>query len=689
MRFSLLAATSLLVPIAAPAQETGDAPPPVATVPASVEGPRTYTPQDFTRFAPRTALDMLRQVPGFIILEVSEERGLGQASGNVLINGQRISGKSNDPVTELGRISAANVVRIEILDGATLNIAGLSGQVANIVTKATGMKGQFEWRPEFRARNTNPLFTRGNISVSGETGPIAYTVGLRNDAGRSGADGPTTIFDSAGTVIDFRDEVFTTDVDQPKISGSFKYDGPGSQIGNLNLSAQLFNLTFRERSERTGPGQVDRIRRVRDTEREHNYEVSGDYEWALGPGRLKLIGLRSFEHSPFISTAIIDFADDRPSTGSRFSQTADESETVGRLEYRWKSGPSDWQLSAEAAFNVLDVVSGLFVLDEDGSFDEVPLPGGSGKVTEDRYEATATYGRTLSPTLSIQASAGAEYSKLSQTGELGKTRSFVRPKGFVSTAWKPNSKLDINAKLERRVGQLNFFDFLASVNLTGGSQNAGNADLVPPQSWDGEVQAVQNLGAWGTTTLRVYGRLIDDIVDQIPIGLTGEAPGNLDRATVLGFDWKNTLQLGAIGWQGAKLDTRLQLQRTRLDDPLTGLSRPISGNLVRFAEAALRYDVPDSDWAFGVNGSHFKPAKNFRLGQLIYVNEGPVFASVFVENKDVLGLTVRAQAGNVVDAASVLDRIVYVGRRTGPIASIEARRRVIGPILSFLVSGSF
>jgi hypothetical protein len=678
-----------LLPSAALAQETGDAPPPSAPSPATVEGSRTYTPEDFTRFAPRTALDMLRQVPGFIILEVSEERGLGQASGNVLINGQRISGKSNDPVTELSRVSAGNVVRIEIVDGATLNIAGLSGQVANVVVKATGMKGQFEYRPEFRARNTDPLLTRGNVSVSGETGPIGYTIGFRNDAGRGGASGPTSIFDAAGAQTDFRDEIFTSDVDQPKISGSFKYDGPGSQVGNLNLSGQLFIYTFRELSERSGAGQVDRVRRVRDTEREHNYEVSGDYEWPLGPGRLKLIGLRSFEHSPYISTVVTDFADARPSTGNRFTRTADESETIGRGEYRWRSGPSDWQLSAEAAFNVLDNESRLFVLDAGGEFDEVPLPGGIAKVTEDRYDANLTYGRTLSPTLSLQLSGGAEYSKLSQTGEFGKTRQFVRPKGFVSAAWKPDRTLDINAKLERRVGQLNFFDFLSSVNLSGGNQNESNPDLVPSQSWDGEVQAVKNWGAWGTTTFRVYGRLITDIVDQIPIGDTGEATGNLDRATVAGFDWKNTLNLGPIGWTGAKLDTRLQLQRTRLDDPLTGIARPISGDILRLAEFSLRYDVPQSDWAFGANGSHFKPASNFRLGQLIYQNEGPVFASLFVENKDVLGLTLRATAGNVLGADSVLDRLVYVGRRTGPVAFVEERRRTIGPILTLLISGSF
>jgi hypothetical protein len=75
-------ATALLASAAVPAiaQETGDAPPPVAPAKPGVEGARSYTPADFARFAPRTALDMLRQVPGFSIEGVSQERGLGQAS---------------------------------------------------------------------------------------------------------------------------------------------------------------------------------------------------------------------------------------------------------------------------------------------------------------------------------------------------------------------------------------------------------------------------------------------------------------------------------------------------------------------------------------------------------------------------------------------------------------------------------
>ena len=99
--------------------ETGDAPPPVAT---PVGGKGVYTAADFARFAPKTALDMLNQVPGFTIRMENVERGLGQASGNVLFNGERISGKSTDLNTALQAISAKNVQRIEILDAAEVDV---------------------------------------------------------------------------------------------------------------------------------------------------------------------------------------------------------------------------------------------------------------------------------------------------------------------------------------------------------------------------------------------------------------------------------------------------------------------------------------------------------------------------------------------------------------------------------------
>ena len=308
---------------------------------------------------------------------------------------------------------------------------------------------------------------------------------------------------------------------------------------------------------------------------------------------------------------------------------------------------------------------------------------------EDRYEAMASLGRPLSPKLSIQLAAGGEYSNLRQTGPGGLSRTFWRPKGLVSAAWKATSRLDVNLKLQRRVGQLNFGDFLARVNINDDRENAGNVELVPTQSWEADLEATRNLGAYGSTTLRLYGRLYDDIVDTIPIGLDGESRGNIDRATAYGLEWKATFNFDPMGWRGAKLDARVQAQKTRVKDPLTGEYRPISGNLLHLFDVTLRHDIPDSDWAWGGNANYALYAKDYRLTEVGRLWEGPVWASLYVENKDVMGLTVRATIGNILAATSMWDRIVYVGRRTGPIQQIEHRDRLIGPIFSFQVRGKF
>ena len=652
-------------------------------------GPRTFAPEDFARFAPRTALDMVRQVPGFTIRDAPQERGLGQATANVLMNGQRIGGKSDDVATQLGRIPAANVIRIEIVDGASLDVPGLSGEVANVITRATRTNGQFSWRPEFRAHHTDPLFTRFDASVSGQTGPVEWTFGLENQGGRSGAGGRTQIFNRDRSLRELRDEHWTSNTDQPRGSARFVYDGPGTDIGNLNLSYRKFWHDFDEFGLRTTTGGADRERTVVQDVHGYQYEIGGDYELGLAGGRLKLIGLNRFENEPVEQTVVTAFADGRPSVGSRFVRDSDELERIARAEFRWRGGGADWQISGEAAFNRLDVESQIFTLDPDGSFRELPFPSGTGSVAEDRYELMASYGRPLADNLTMQLSAGGEYSQLRQAGAGGLTRSFWRPKGQLALNWRPDERTTANLRLQRRVGQLNFLDFLATVNFSDDRENAGNPELVPPQSWELDLEGIRNLGRYGTTRLRLYGRWYQDVVDTIPIGPTGESPGNIDKAHAYGFEWNTTFNFDPMGWRGARLDARLQLQRSRVEDPLTGENRSISNFLLRLVEANFRHDVPDTDWAWGGSLSHVLGARQYRLTEVGRQWEGPVWTSLFVEHKDLLGLTVRATVSNLTGARSMWDRTVYVGRRTGPVDFIEDRNRTIGPIFSFSVRGRF
>jgi hypothetical protein len=668
---------------------TGDTPPPVAT--ESRQGARTYTPADFARFAPRNALDMLTNVPGFSIDSGdTERRGLGQATANVLINGQRYSGKTEDIQTELQRISAANVVRIEIVDGATLNISGLSGQVANVVTRSSGLSGNFSWSPQIRRDRTPARLLGAEVSINGALGAgTTYTLSLRNNSFRNGNAGPELVTDDAGNIIDRRDEVLSVNGDQPRLSGSLWHNFGNGSILNLNAAGGYNSQDVEENGVRIGPGQPDRQRYVEERTRGNNYELGGDYELGLGSGRLKLIGLHRFTHTNFRQTLIQTFADATPTLGQRFSQIGDETESIARGEYRWRGGGADWQVSLEGALNRLDIDNGLFEINAAGDFLPAPFPNSAATVQEKRAEAALTYGRPLTSNLTLQVSLAGEYSQLTQEGAGGLSRTFYRPKGFVNLAWRPQPGLDISARIERVVGQLNFFDFVASANVSGGTTNAGNADLVPPQSWNAQLQATRNLGRWGTLTARLYGRLISDIVDVIPIGNGGQSPGNLDgTAKVYGIQWTSTFNFDPLGIPGAKLDANITLQHSSLRDPLTGRQRAINANLTREVNLQFRHDIPRSQWAWGAQFYQYREAEAFRLDQRSHFLDTPGSLGAYVEHKNVLGLTVRASVDNLLGTNESFGRTFFAGNRPSQILFTENRDRFYGPIFTLTISGT-
>ena len=691
---ALAAALSVVPAIAQDAAPTSDTPPPAPSeVPASATGSaarQVYTPADFTRYAPNNAFDMLNQVPSFQIRDNENLRGLGQATGNVLFNGERPSNKGDDMYTQLSRIPAGNVERIEIVDGATLDLPGLSGQVANIVYRADAFSGQFSWKPEFRAHYTDPLFTRGDVSVRGRSGTIEYEAALSNDdSARSGAGGPTLIYDGVGNIIERRHDVWNTHYDTPKLSGRVTWDPAGDTVANLGGHYQRKYDRYYEDGLRTGPGLPDRIRTVYENADSWNYEVSGDYQFGLGPGKLKLIGLRRFSHEPY-RQEIVTTPGGGIATGDRFAQTGDLGETIGRGEYQWKMFGGDWQLSGEAAFNTLDNVASIAVLDPSGVFVDQPFAGGTGGVSEDRYEGLLSFGRKLTGTLNFQIVAGAEHSTITQTGMNGLTRSFFRPKGSISLAWTPAANFDVSVKMRRRVLQLSFYDFLARAFLNDGNQNESNNDLRPQQDWSFELEANRKFGAWGSTKLILIHREVEDRVDVIPVGTDGEAVGNIAKAKVNAIDWTSTINFDPAGLKGVRVDTRVLLQKTSLRDPFTGEKREYSGLNDTYISLGLRHDVAGTDWAWGGDAeySHYQP--NYRRNQTDKLWEGPVWASVFVEHKNVMGLTVRASVRNIANARSKRDRTVYTGvRGESPIAFVEQRDRLIGPIFSFSVRGKF
>ena len=692
----LLGSAALAMPAAALAQtppppsDPNVAPAPVAT---AVAAKRVYTAADFARFAPKTAYDMLVQVPSFTIRSNDQsQRGLGQASENVLINGERIANKSGGAIDQLRRTPAPNVDRIEIVDAASLGIAGLQGQVANVVLKTvTKSTGQFEYNPSFRAHYAKPEFLAGLLSYSGKEGPVDYTLSIQNQPGRGAFGGPIRIFDRDHVLTETRTEIYHSEYDRAKIQGKFGLDGPGSSVGNLTLAyTPYWNPgLYRDTRHSILTGE-DSARRITIDLDGYFADINGDYEFAAGPGRLKLIGLRHWEHAPEVDTSIMRFANGDPDTGERFSRDVHLGETIGRGEYHWKTGDNDWQLTLERAFNSLDQKGGLFELNPEGVFEEVPFPEGSGKVTEVRYESIATLSRPLASNLDLQVAAGGELSWLDLVGDEEPARKFFRPKGEFNLAWHPSKSWDMSLKLRRRVGQISFYDFISQQRLESEREDTGNPNLVPPQSWEVETEFAHDLGKWGKTRLNLHYYRVEDIIDVIPIGEDGQGIGNLPLANRFGFESTSTLLFDPIGWKGAKLDLTVGAERTRVRDPLTGDKRPITGILDRWMSAQVRHDIAGTQlaWSAYVQYQHY--TNYFYLTEVYSSQDLPWIAGFYVEDKNVLGTTVRFTVDNVFDGRHLVDRTVWEGfRDRTPVAFFEKRNQLVGPIFTLSVKGNF
>ncbi|MEM9209421.1 MAG: hypothetical protein AAGA61_09235, partial [Pseudomonadota bacterium] len=255
--------------------------------------------------------------------------------------------------------------------------------------------------------------------------------------------------------------------------------------------------------------------------------------------------------------------------------------------------------------------------------------------------------------------------------------------------WAATDKLDLSVQLERRVGQLRFFDFIASVDVNDDQTNVTNANLVPPQSWILDVQAQQSLGDFGSITIGAFYEDITDIVDQIPIEGGGEAPGNIDAAERYGISTNLTFLFDPLGWKGARLDFEGSITESSVADPLLGNSRPISDDDYIDFEGTLRQDFTGTQWAVGVFSRFDESRPTVRLDQRFVFRPSKPFTRFFIEHKDVYGMTLRGSLANLDNRSNDFFRTIYNDRLTDDVASREERFREFGLVMRLDIEGSF
>jgi len=584
-----------------------------AAQPAATSRTTTYDAAYFAQFAPRSAYDIVQHVPGFQLDLGSTQtqngsvdvRGFAGTAGNVVLNGSRPPTKAETVDVTLQRIPAQRVIRVELGSGDRYgsDYAGKS-QVLNIVlSEAAGIDGNVSGT--VRRLYDGTLTPDGSVSALIRRGPSSINLSagfnnfLNHEEGtdtvlcRSASIGQAECFPGIGDgdLVEFRRKFNSYHDFNPYLSGSWALERANDKAMHLNVrwSPGQFDLTQRNRVTPTGAAPHD-DNLLQDYDNTV-FELGGDVTRPLAGGAIKLVGLATRRKRDNFDGYIQrdGLLDEGGVQNGGFEQTqkAKRNETIGRLSWT-KSDVAGFSVEAgaEAALNTLDNATSLVVVEEDGSRSAVDLPIANAKVKEKRGEVYLSVGRTLSPALRIDGGVNYEFSKLTVSGDATADRTLKFLKPNLTLDWKIGGGWHSQFSVKRTVAQLDFYDFISFGDLSANRINGGNADLEPQRTWEFRATLDHPLFGDGLFKLDIGHDLVSKLQDRVLLcdevdhpgdpDFCFDAPGNLGKGQRTFASLTLDAPLGML-WKGLRAKLTGTVQRTRVEDPISGDKRNWSG----------------------------------------------------------------------------------------------------------------
>ena len=686
-----------------------------------------YRADYFAEFNPITAQDMVNRIPGVGGATGSGGgfgggagggnggRGLGGGGGSeIIINGKRMAGKSNQASGQLDRITAGQVDYIELIRGTSgdLDVRG-SGVVVNVILleelSATAVNVEINM-DRYADGESQP---GGSFAISGNLSGLGYVLSA---VAEPRYDHRITYEDSMLGDFTANDAIRE---DQIREQTSYDYSANLDYEFSPNSSARLnalysqndnpTSLARRTVNRRVYPNTIALQREELPGERD-NWEIGADYELRTEQGsRFKGLVISNQGNVDSIRKRfdVADVADEGSEELTLFLDTGSVTkERIARGSYTFDFFESqDVEIGIERAQTILDSRLAYGVVDAAGTPD--PSLGGLvaqsvsnavSTVEEMRYEPFLIHNWQLSSQMSLETSMLYESSEISQSGKTSLSRDFGFFKPKVDFRYDLTPQLQIRATVEKRVRQLRFGDFVASNDDQDNDSNVlgGNENLKPEWLWAYDLKGeyrlpndvgVVSAGVWYHEHFNVIER-IDATVDEDNLQ---SIAGNIGNGHMYGLTAAASIRMRMISMPNLLITANFNVKDSSVIDPFLGIDRRFANFDRGRLRLGMRHDVTSLGMSYGMEWNNRFDAniKRYEIDD-IELRAGDPNVTAFVQFVDRRGITYRFDARNANDNMQCRERQRFVGRVSdGILEEIEDNCGGSGRTLSLKINGNF
>ena len=641
-----------------------------------------YPASYFADFYPVSANDMLNRIPGIglALRGGSSGRGLGAGEGEVLINGQRTTGKNNEGRDQLNRITADQVDYIEIIRGTSENVDIRSGgQVVNVVLIDTASRSSTTVEATTRQSGDGTLDSGGQISLSGQRSDIDYIVNFEAEPGYRYWDSDEFTYDKDGNLIGAEKQDVSRD--------ETEYSGNVNLGFNMGRSVLKLNGLFEQR----GDSPTDRERITADlvsgivTEQSDqqnttrkNWEVGGDYDYEIdSDSRFRVLFIVNDRNST--SDRIrYDVSNQELKPNLFLDQLSRDRERIIRTSLtRNVSEKQGIELGTEGAQTIRD--SDLKMgLDTPGVRNEsygnlvpVSIDNSKSTVQELRYEPFMIHNWQINDRMSLETRLVYESSTIEQSGDVSRERSFSFVKPRIDYRYNLTQSFQVRFEVERDISQLSFSDFSASVDSNDEEKNtfAGNPEIAQEKLWRYDLNLEYRLpNDLGVVNSEFYYRDAEDHIDRIDVSTSPDvlrsARGNIGDGKWYGVNFDISAKLDPLNIRNALFTTRLRIRDSEFTDPFLGIKRRREGNGRWGLNMGFRHDITSKRLTYGINYSNDsndgEGRKQFDIDDIEERINQPSM-SAYIEKRAFDNFTFRFESRNLTENQWCRSRTRFVG----------------------------